>query len=114
VGSIRGTLEEALQPTQTHMNMSKHVQTLTNVSEHTLDSRTHKNLLWRPLKDLHAPPAIFRQFTLLQIFSYLIVLSHAQLVLHISDSFADTYYSQQASLMYSYIIFSASLLIHMQ
>jgi hypothetical protein len=32
------------------------------MSEHTLDSQTHTNLLQRPLKDLHAPSAIFRWF----------------------------------------------------
>jgi hypothetical protein len=34
-----------------------------NTSKHTLNSRTHMNLLQRPSEDLCAPPAIFRWFT---------------------------------------------------
>jgi hypothetical protein len=40
----------------------EHVWTHLNMSEHTSDLRTHTNLLWRPLKDFHAPLAIFSQF----------------------------------------------------
>jgi hypothetical protein len=44
---VRGTLKEALQPPRTRMNMYKPSRTHPNISEHTSDSQTHMNLLWR-------------------------------------------------------------------